>query len=101
MKMASIIARPATSRGSQGRSAPAIPNSHPGFPAFDEALDLSPREYEIARLVANGYPNKTVAAILELSPWTVSTYLRRIYAKLGVRCRAAMVAQLYQRQRRN
>jgi DNA-binding CsgD family transcriptional regulator len=61
----------------------------------DAIPDLSPREREIARLVAKGYPNKTVAAILDLSPWTVATYLRRIYAKLGVRSRAGMVSRLF------
>ncbi len=55
---------------------------------------LSPREQEIARMVADGYPNKTIAAVLEISSWTVDTHLRRIFAKLGVRTRSAMVAQL-------
>ena len=55
---------------------------------------LSPRELEIVRMVAKGYPNKMIAAVLEISCWTVSTYLRRIFAKLGVSSRAAMVARL-------
>lgn len=55
---------------------------------------LSPRESEIARLVAKGLPNKTIAAILDISPWTVATHLKRIFAKLGVRSRAAMVSVL-------
>ncbi|MFN2494453.1 MAG: response regulator transcription factor [Pseudonocardiaceae bacterium] len=54
---------------------------------------LSPREAEVARMVAQGYPNKTIAAELEISSFTVSSYLRRIFAKLGVNSRAAMVAQ--------
>jgi DNA-binding CsgD family transcriptional regulator len=53
---------------------------------------LSPREAEVARMVARGYPNKTIAAVLEISSFTVSSYLRRIFAKLGVNSRAAMVA---------
>ncbi len=53
---------------------------------------LSPREREIVRLVARGCPNKTIAEILEISPWTVNTYLRRIFAKLDVSSRAEMVA---------
>jgi DNA-binding NarL/FixJ family response regulator len=57
---------------------------------------LSPREQEIARMVAKGYPNKTIAAVLDISSWTVGTHLRRIFAKLGVCSRAAMVAQLLQ-----
>jgi DNA-binding CsgD family transcriptional regulator len=53
---------------------------------------LSPREAEIARMVSRGYTNKTIAAVLDISLWTVSTHLRRIFAKLGVSNRAAMVA---------
>jgi len=55
---------------------------------------LSPREQEIARMIAEGYPNKTIAAVLDISTWTVNTYLRRIFAKLNVTSRAAMVAKL-------
>jgi DNA-binding CsgD family transcriptional regulator len=55
---------------------------------------LSPREQEIARMVMKGYPNKTIAAVLDISIWTVGTHLRRIFSKLGVGNRASMVAQL-------
>lgn len=55
---------------------------------------LSPRETEVARMVAQGYPNKTIAAVLEISSFTVSSYLRRIFAKLNVNSRAAMVARV-------
>jgi DNA-binding CsgD family transcriptional regulator len=55
---------------------------------------LSPREREIVRMVALGHPNKTMAAVLDISCWTVGTYLRRIFAKLNVGSRAAMVARL-------
>src|SRR5206468_6716799 len=56
-------------------------------------LVLSPREHEIARMVAKGYPNKTIAGVLEISVWTVSTHLRRIFAKMRVGSRAALVAK--------
>jgi DNA-binding CsgD family transcriptional regulator len=59
---------------------------------------LSPREQEIARMVARGYPNKTIAGVLAISSWTVGTYLRRIFAKLGVSTRAAMVARLMEEE---
>jgi DNA-binding CsgD family transcriptional regulator len=58
------------------------------------AAPLSPREREIACMVAKGYPNKTIAAVLEISSWTVNTYLRRMFAKLNVGSRAAMVAKV-------
>lgn len=57
-------------------------------------VSLSPRELAIARLIAKGLPNKTIGAILEISPWTVATHLRRIFTKLDVTSRAAMVAKL-------
>jgi DNA-binding CsgD family transcriptional regulator len=57
-------------------------------------IQLSPREHEIVRMVAKGHPNKIIADVLNISTWTVCTHLRRIFAKLGVGSRAAMVAQL-------
>jgi DNA-binding CsgD family transcriptional regulator len=56
-------------------------------------VQLSPREREIVRMVAEGHPNKIIAAVLNISTWTVGTHLRRIFAKLGVGSRAAMVAR--------
>ncbi|WP_329246559.1 LuxR C-terminal-related transcriptional regulator [Streptomyces sp. NBC_01478] len=55
---------------------------------------LSPREQEIARMVACGHPNKTIASVLEISAWTVASHLRRIFVKLEVSSRAAMVNRL-------
>jgi DNA-binding CsgD family transcriptional regulator len=60
-------------------------------------VQLSPREHEIVRMVAIGHPNKIIANVLGISSWTVSTHLRRIFAKLGVGSRAAMVARLHER----
>jgi DNA-binding CsgD family transcriptional regulator len=63
-----------------------------------EDAALSPRELEIARMVAAGHPNKTIAAVLDISAWTVGTHLRRIFSKLRVTSRAAMVAKLMERR---
>lgn len=52
---------------------------------------LTARELQIATLVAQGLPNKKVAKKLHISEWTVATHLRRIFAKLNVDSRAAMV----------
>jgi DNA-binding CsgD family transcriptional regulator len=59
---------------------------------------LSPREREIAHMVARGYPNKTIAAVLDISSWTVASHLRRVFSKLGVSSRAAMVARLLEHE---
>jgi len=63
-------------------------------PPNGKRIQLSPREQEIVRMVAKGHPNKVIAGVLNISSWTVCTHLRRIFAKLGVGSRAAMVAQL-------
>lgn len=52
---------------------------------------LTKRELQIANLVALGHCNKQIASKLKISEWTVSTHLRRVFAKLGVDSRAAMV----------
>jgi DNA-binding CsgD family transcriptional regulator len=62
----------------------------PGTPR----VQLSPREQEIVRMVAQGHCNKVIAGVLSISSWTVCTHLRRIFAKLGVGSRAAMIARL-------
>ena len=61
--------------------------------------DLSPRECEIVRLVAKGLPNKTIAAVLEISHHTVQTYLNRMFHKKQVHARAALVAKVFRNSR--
>lgn len=55
---------------------------------------LSPREREIARLIAYGHQNKVVADRLSISVWTVNTHVRRIFHKFGVTSRAAMARRM-------
>jgi DNA-binding CsgD family transcriptional regulator len=70
--------------------------AHPAEPSTQGWAErqLSPRECEIARMVAQGFPNKSIATVLEISSWKVSSHLRRIFAKLAVSSRAAIVARL-------
>ncbi|WP_433578323.1 ATP-binding protein [Nocardia brasiliensis] len=44
---------------------------------------LTPRQREIAELVATGKTNRMIAAELGLSEWTVVNHLRRVMVKLG------------------
>lgn len=64
------------------------------LPLPARASTLSPREREIAALVARGLPSKAIALKLGISTWTVVTHLRRIFTRFGVSSRAAMVARL-------
>jgi DNA-binding NarL/FixJ family response regulator len=59
---------------------------------------LSKRELEVLRLVAGGAGNREIARRLFISEATVKTHLLHLYAKLGVRERAAAVAVAYQRR---
>lgn len=54
---------------------------------------LSAREREVLLAVAKGHSNKEAAAELGLSPASVDTYLRRIFAKLGARSRQEAIYQ--------
>lgn len=45
---------------------------------------LTPREREVAFLVADGLKNPSIARRLKLSPATVATYIQRIQSRLGV-----------------
>jgi DNA-binding CsgD family transcriptional regulator len=53
---------------------------------------LTARETEVLSLAAAGLSGPELAAELVLSPKTVNTHFKNIYAKLGVRTRAAAVA---------
>lgn len=52
---------------------------------------LSPREAEVARLVARGFRNKEIATELGLTEGTVKFYVHRIYEKLLIDSRAALI----------
>lgn len=62
-------------------------------PSGGETYDLSPREREILRLVAEGMGSNRVAERLGISRPTVDTHVRNIFEKLGVHNRHAMVAK--------
>jgi DNA-binding CsgD family transcriptional regulator len=52
---------------------------------------LTNRELQIVQLICMGLLTKQVANRLRLSEFTVRSYLKTIYCKLGVRSRGAMV----------
>jgi DNA-binding NarL/FixJ family response regulator len=53
-----------------------------------DADRLSPREREVAALVARGLSNREIAAELVLTVGSAANYVKRILSKLGFRSRA-------------
>ncbi|NEC84303.1 response regulator transcription factor [Streptomyces sp. SID12501] len=61
------------------------------------AQELSGREVEVVRLMAEGLSNRAIAGALFLSEATVKTHLVRVYRKLKVDNRAAAVSEAVRR----
>ena len=59
-----------------------------------KVVRFSPREIEIIRLVCKGMANKEIASLLEISRWTVGTYLRRLFIKMDVNSRTELVSKI-------
>jgi len=62
----------------------------PAVTAADDAFELSARELEVARLVADGLSNPAIAAALFVSVATVKTHVSHILAKLGLDSRTQL-----------
>lgn len=71
----------------------AAPASLPGPAAIEQ---LSDRERQVLRLVAQGANNAEIAASLYLSERTVKGHVSAIFMKLGARDRAAAIVRAYE-----
>jgi DNA-binding NarL/FixJ family response regulator len=80
-----IIARQvlARFRGAAATTAPAAPAA-PGLAGADQAAILSVREREVLDFITRGFTAQEIAKLMQLSPFTVRTFVRRIYSKLKV-----------------
>jgi ATP/maltotriose-dependent transcriptional regulator MalT len=72
------------------RASGARPRSHDPSPLSD----LTPRELQVALVVADGATNREAASQLFLSPKTVDYHLQNIFRKLGVRSRTELTRRL-------
>jgi len=62
----------------------------PAAAAAEDAFELSARELEVARLVADGMSNPAIASALFVSVATVKTHVSHILAKLGLDSRTQL-----------
>jgi two-component system response regulator NreC len=68
---------------------------HQPDPSSDNPL--TPREQEVLTLIAKGYSNSEIAELLTLSVNTIKTHRSRIYDKLDLHDRAALVSYAIRR----
>lgn len=64
-------------------------------PPRDTAHNLSPREVQTLRLLADGHSYKTAASALGISPDTVRFHIRHIYEKLHVHSKSEAVLKAF------
>ena len=76
--------------GEFARLRPAVPTQP------DRIRELTPRETEVLRLIAEGLSNAEIAARLVVSDETVKTHVSRVLTKLGLRDRAQAVVVAYE-----
>ena len=79
--------------------APAAPETAPGpatdgagRPALTTPSVLTPRELQIAQLIARGLSNRAIAEELVISPATAARHVANMLAKLGLSSRAQVAA---------
>jgi DNA-binding NarL/FixJ family response regulator len=77
------------SAAARGHDVSGPPNAPPG------EGELTPREAEVLRLIADGRSNREIARALFVSEATVKTHVNRIFAKTGSRDRAQAIRYAY------
>lgn len=75
-----------------GELSPALLPSGEQAPAAPVG-DLTPREREVLRLLAEGLPNKAIASQLDISEHTVKFHVNAIMGKLGAQSRTEAVTR--------
>lgn len=88
-----IIARQILARLRPGGAGATVSNSasrHEG-PDVGDSPVLSVREKEVLDLITKGFTTPEIANLMQLSPFTVRTFVRRIYGKLKVKSKAEAI----------
>jgi DNA-binding NarL/FixJ family response regulator len=65
-------------------------------PAPSDGPGLSDREHQVLQFIAKGFTTAEIGGLLELSPNTVLTYVKRVYGKLSVHSRSEAIFEARQ-----
>ncbi|AQZ60267.1 Transcriptional regulator, LuxR family [[Actinomadura] parvosata subsp. kistnae] len=95
-----LSCRASSLSGSGGRPGPVVLVIEPATPAdlaliVAQSYGLTPREFEIAQLVAQGLATSEIAEALFISPHTVRGHLKAVFGKAEVSSRGELVARLF------
>ena len=84
--------RPSIALSPEKRSLLHPPPPHRGRLSEEPLVAITPREQEVAILVAKHLSNRQIASDLMLSEHTVATHVRHILKKLGLHSRTQIAA---------
>jgi len=62
--------------------------------AAPELVALTPRQYEVLKLIAHGHSNEEIAELLGVRPNTIKFHISEIFRRLGARNRIEAIARL-------
>jgi DNA-binding NarL/FixJ family response regulator len=75
----------------QFRHVPLVATEAPVDPNQDAPSPLSVREAEVLTLITKGFTSQEIAQLMSVSPFTVRSFIRRIYIKLKVNSKAEAI----------
>lgn len=80
--------RASAQQGAMASSSSSLPGTQ-----FDRAMrdSLSEREREVLELITKGFKTDEIASLMQVSRYTVQSFVRRIYAKLAVNSKAEAI----------
>lgn len=55
---------------------------------------MSPREFQVAKLVCQGFNNEEIGKALKIKPGTVNTHLRNVYRRIRVKNKITLLLKL-------
>ena len=87
-----LIARHVLTRFWRAKAPPAAQRSEEGE---GKLTSLSAREQEVLELITKGFTVDEIAQLMQISRYTVMTFVRRIYKKLNVRSKAEAIYEAH------